>query len=94
MAIEDRVSTGIDWPNRTAFKHYGSRLLRGTFLAVVASTWVGFWGIIVRLHLQQGDIASAVAVSLLFVLPALIGYASYLWPNLPKSWLETANFGH
>lgn len=85
MAIEDRVSTSIDWPNRPAFRHYGSRLLREVILAVVASTWVTFWGLVVRLHLQQGDIASAVVVSLLFVLPAMIGYAYHLWLKLPNS---------
>lgn len=83
MAIEDRVSTGIDWPNRTVFEHYGSRLLRWVILSVVATIWVAFWGLVVRLHLRQGDMASAVVVSLLFVVPALIGYANHLRLKLP-----------
>lgn len=84
MAIEDRVSTGIDWPSRTAFKHYSARLLRGAILAVVASSWVAFWGLVVRLHLRQGDLASAAVVTLLFVVPALLGFAYYLRLKLPR----------
>lgn len=66
----------------------------GVILAVVAITWVAFWRVVVRLHLQQGDIAPAVVVSLLFVLPALIGYAYYLWPNYRIADAKRPIFGH
>ncbi len=78
MAIEDRVSGGIGWTNLTEFKQYGEHLLRGVMLAIVVIAWVTFWGVVVRLHVQQGDIISAVVVSALFVLPAIVGYAWYL----------------
>lgn len=83
MAVEDIASTGIDAPNLTELKRYGSRLLRWLILTVAAIGWVVFWGLVVRLHGQQGDIVSAAVVSVLFVLPAIIGYVSYLRSRLP-----------
>lgn len=83
VAVDDAVSTDLEVPNWTEFKHYGSRLLRWAILTVGGITWVAFWGLVVRLHVQLGDIVSASVVSLLFVLPAIIGYLYYLRLKLP-----------
>jgi hypothetical protein len=85
MAIEDRVSVGIDWTGWSEFKRYGTHILRELGLGVTAITWVTFWGLVVKLHLQQGDFISAAVVGVLFVLPAFVGYAWYLRGNLPNT---------
>lgn len=78
MAVEDLASSGIDVPNLAEIKRVGSSLLRWLILTVAAVGWVVFWGLVVRLHGQQGDIVSAAVVSVLFVLPAIVGYVQYL----------------
>lgn len=84
MAIEDRVTFGIEWPTLTDLKRGGSRLLRGVILTVAAIAWVVFWSVVIRLHVQQGDIVSAGVVSTLFVLPAIIAYGLYLRLKRPR----------
>ncbi|MFB6359789.1 MAG: hypothetical protein ABEH59_00540 [Halobacteriales archaeon] len=82
MAIEDRVSSGIERPNWTQLKGVGSRIVRWVILTVAVVAWVIFWGLVARLHLRQGDIASAAVVSLLFVIPMTVGYLYYLYTQV------------
>lgn len=83
MAIEDKVSTVGELPNLPELKRVGSRVLRGVILSIAAVVWIAFWGLIARLHIQHGDIVSAVVVSLIFVLPAIGGFLYYLRLKVP-----------
>lgn len=85
MAIEDRVSTGVEWPKLTEFKRYGSLLLRWGIVTAAVLVWVLFWSLVVRLHIQLGNLVSAGIVSGLVVLPVALGYAYSLRLKLPNN---------
>lgn len=78
MAIEDRKLTDGELPELPELKRFGSRVLRAAILSIAAVGWITFWGLVARLHVQQGDIVSAAVVSLIFVLPAIGGFVYYL----------------
>ncbi len=54
-------------------------LLRSAVLVAVA-TWTVFWGLVMRIHVTQGQLLSAGVVGLLFVLPAIVGLSAYFTP--------------
>lgn len=83
MAIEDGVSNDSELPTRPELKRIGSRVLRGVILIIAAIVWIAFWGLVTRLHVQQDDIVSAFVVSILFVLPAIVGSVYYLRLKVP-----------
>lgn len=66
-----------DWSD---LKATASTVLYTAAILVVAATWVVFWGMVIRLHLLQGEFLSAFVVGLLFVVPALVGLSAYLGP--------------
>lgn len=66
-----------DWSD---LKATASTILYTAAILVVAATWVVFWGMVIRLHLLQGDLLSAVVVGLLFVVPAIVGLSAYFGP--------------
>lgn len=78
MATDSRISPDLDATGLSQYTHSASRFLRGLILTVAVALWVGFWGLVVRLHLQMGDILAASVVSVLIVLPTVIGYLFYL----------------
>lgn len=78
VAIEDSVSTEVELPNLTQLQRYGSSLVRLAVVSVAAVTWVIFWGLVARLHVITGEFISALVVGVLFVLPAILGYAYWL----------------
>lgn len=47
-------------------------LLKRVIATVVAIGWIAFWGMIVRLHLRDGDLLQAGVTAALFVAPAVL----------------------
>lgn len=69
----------VEWPTSgrevTAWVTSG---LRKLIVVVLVAVWVGFWGLVMRLQVTQGEFVSATVVGVLFVLPALVGLTAYL----------------
>lgn len=80
MAIEDGFSIFGDIPMRDHIATF----LRWVIVTVVVITWLTFWGLVTRLHVEMGDFVSAVVVGVLFVLPALVGFVYYLRDSLTR----------
>lgn len=84
MAIEDGFSIFGDIPNIRQVQAYIATFLRRVFVTGVVLTWLAFWGLVTRLHVEMGDFVSAGVVGVLFVLPALVGLVYYLRDSLTR----------
>lgn len=84
MAIEDSFSIVGGIPNITQVRDYITTFLRRVLVTVVGITWLIFWGLVTRLHVETGDFVSAGVVGVLFGLPALGGLVYYFRDSLTR----------
>lgn len=53
------------------------------FVVGVAGVWMLFWGLVVRIQVQQGELLPAAVVTGFFVVTAVIGLGYYLRSAFP-----------
>lgn len=83
MATEEGVLLASEIQSIDDFREVTLAVLVRLFVVVVGVVWLLFWGLVVRLHVLQGELLSAAVVSGLFLVPAVLGIGYYLRSSFP-----------
>lgn len=67
-------------PGWAGLKAAASTAFYNSAVLVLVATWIVFWGLVMRIHIIQGQLLSASVVGLLFVIPAIVGLSAYFGP--------------
>lgn len=85
MAIEGNFSIFGDSPDIRQVQDFVAAFLRRIIVTVVVITWLVFWSLVARLHVETGDFISAGVVGALFVFPVLGGLVYLLRESLTRN---------
>lgn len=83
MATDEGILLATDVQSLGDIREVTIAVIVRLFVIGVVGVWMLFWGLVVRIQVQQGELLSAAVVTGFFVVTAVIGLGYYLRSVFP-----------